>query len=108
MTRSNSENRINVSGAEANIAGNNQASASNESPPTLNFSSGFSGLSDANSSFNRNRTDSFTASTLIYHGKHNFTIGGEFRKQGFNDYFQQNPRGGFAFTGAASSAGVLR
>ena len=93
-------NRINVSGA-ANIAGNDQDPA-NWGPPGLNFSSGFAGLSDGNSSFNRNRTDTFDASTLIYHGKHNITVAGEFRKQGFNDYFQQNPRGGFTFNGTAT------
>ncbi len=96
----NFENRVNISGT-AKITGNDQDPA-NWGPPGLNFSSGFAGLGDGNSSFNRNRTDAFAASTLIYHGKHNLTIGGEFRKQEFNDNFQQNPRGAFTFTGAAT------
>ncbi len=61
-------------------------------------------MSDGNSAFNRNRTDSLTASTLIYHSKHNITIGGEFRKQEYNEFSQQNPRGTFTFTGAATQA----
>ncbi len=54
------ENRQNISG-EAGIAGNNQ-DPSNWGPPTLTFSSGITMLTDENSSFNRNRTDSFSGS----------------------------------------------
>ncbi len=96
----NFENRINVSGL-AGIAGNDQDPA-NWGPPALSFVSGFAGLSDGNSAFNRNRSDSLTASTLIYHSKHNITIGGEFRKQEYNEFAEQNPRGTFTFTGAAT------
>jgi trimeric autotransporter adhesin len=96
--------RENVSGpTNANITGNDQ-DPSDWGPPALGFVSGFAGLSDANSAFNRNRTDSFTASTLIYHGKHNITIGGEYRRQEYNDLAQQNPRGSFQFTGAATGS----
>ncbi len=49
-----------------------------------------------------NRTDSFSGSIGIYRGRHNLTIGGDFRKQQYNDFFQQNPRGIFTFTGAAT------
>ncbi len=97
----NFENRINVSGMEG-ITGNDQ-DPTNWGPPALSFVSGFAGLSDGNSAFNRNRTDSLTASTLIFHSKHNITIGGEFRKQEYNDLSQQNPRGSFGFTGAATA-----
>jgi len=95
-------NRVNgnISGA-AGIAGNDQ-DAVNWGPPALSFSDGTYGLSDANSSFNRNRTDDVSVSTLIYRSKHNITAGGEFRKQEYNDDFQQNPRGTFTFTGAAT------
>ena len=34
--------------------------------------------------------------------KHNITAGGEFSKREYNDDFQQNPRGTFTFTGAAT------
>jgi hypothetical protein len=94
------ENRQNVSGA-AGIFGNDQ-DPSNWGPPTLNFSSGITALSDGLSSFNRARTDGFSGSTAIYHSRHNVTIGGDFREQQFNDFFQQNPRGIFTFTGAAT------
>ena len=94
------ENRQNVSG-EAGIIGNNQ-DPTNWGPPTLNFSSGIAALIDAQSEFNRARTDSFSGSAGIYRGRHNFTVGGDLRKQQFNDLFQQDPRGTFTFTGAAT------
>src|ERR1035437_2838859 len=37
--------------------------------------------------------------------RHNFIFGGDFRRQKFNEFGQQNPRGTFAFTGAATQAG---
>jgi hypothetical protein len=98
----NFEGRQNVSGA-AGIEGNDQDSAE-WGPPSLNFSSGIAGLSDANSAFNRNRTDGFSASASVYRGHHNITVGGDFRKQQYNDLYQQDPRGGFGFTGAATEA----
>jgi hypothetical protein len=94
------ENRENVSGA-AGILGNDQ-DAANWGPPSLSFASGIATLSDGQSSFNRARTDSFSGSVAIYHGHHNITIGGDFRKQEYNDFFQQDPRGSFAFTSAAT------
>ena len=93
--------RVNVSG-NAEITGNDQ-DAANWGPPALNFSSGLAGLSDANSSFNRNRTDAVSASIFFFRGKHNISAGGDFRKQEYNDFFQQNPRGAFTFTGAATA-----
>ena len=93
-------NRQNISGT-AGISGNDQ-DPTNWGPPTLNFSSGITALTDGQSSFNRARTDGFSASTAIYHGRHNVAIGGDFRKQQFNDFFQQDPRGIFTFTGAAT------
>jgi len=98
----NFEGRQNVSG-EAGIEGNDQ-DAAEWGPPSLNFSSGIAGLSDANSAFNRDRTDSVSASASVYRGHHNITVGGDFRKQEYNDLYQQDPRGGFGFTGAATEA----
>jgi trimeric autotransporter adhesin len=94
------ENRQNISG-NAGISGNNQ-DPSNWGPPTLTFSSGITMLTDQNSSFNRNRTDSFSGSIAVYRGRHNITVGGDLRKQQYNDFFQANPRGIFTFTGAAT------
>jgi hypothetical protein len=95
------EGRENISAA-AGIDGNDQDPAE-WGPPALSFSSGIAGLSDANSAFNRNRTDSFSASAGIYRGHHNITVGGDFRKQEYNDLYQQNPRGAFVFTGVATA-----
>jgi len=92
--------RENVAAA-AGIAGTDQ-DAADWGPPALTFSSGISGLSDGESSFNRDRTDAISASTEIYHGHLNVTIGGDLRKLEYNDFFQQNPRGSFTFTGAAT------
>jgi hypothetical protein len=93
--------RENVSG-RAGIGGNNQQPAY-WGPPSLSFASGIAGLSDGESSFNRNRTDAFSESAGLYRGRHNITVGGDVRKQEFNDNFQQNPRGSFGFTGAATA-----
>ena len=94
------ENRQNISG-DAGISGNNQDPA-NWGPPKLTFSGGITPLMDQQSSFNRNRTDGFSGSVGVYRGRHNFTVGGDLRKQQFNDFFQQDPRGTFTFTGAAT------
>ena len=85
----------------AGISGNNQDPI-NWGPPALNFSSGIAALNDGQSSFNRARTDGFSGSAAIYRGRHDPTIGGDFRKQQFNDFFQQDPRGIFTFTGGAT------
>ena len=98
------QNRQNISAA-AGIAGNDQ-DPTNWGPPTLNFASGIAPLSDGQSSFNRNRTDAFSASVALYRGRHNITLGGDLRKQQFNDFFQQDPRGTFTFTGSATSSGA--
>jgi trimeric autotransporter adhesin len=94
-------NRENVSG-NAGIMGNNQDPV-NWGPPSLTFSSGIQPLTDGVASFNRNQTTAFSASTLWNHGRHNVTYGGDFRRQQFNYLTQQNPRGAFNFTGAATS-----
>lgn len=104
QVRPNFQNRNNVSG-EAGINGNDQDSA-NWGPPDLVFSSGIAGLSDAQSLFNRNRTDALSVSVSRTRGRHTVTFGGEFRRQEFNEFSQQNPRGIFTFTGAATQAGA--
>jgi trimeric autotransporter adhesin len=99
------EDRDNISG-NAGITGNDQDPA-NWGPPSLSFSSGITGLGDTNSAFNRNRTDDFTASMAIYRSKHNITIGGEFRKQEYNVFSQENPRGTFTFNGTTGTGSDL-
>jgi trimeric autotransporter adhesin len=102
LVRPEFENKQNVSGA-AGITGNNQDPA-NWGPPALSFNSGIASLSDAQSAFNRNRTDGYSASVGMYRGRHNITIGGDLRKEQFNDFFQQDPRGSFGFTGAVTGS----
>lgn len=94
------ENRENVSG-KAGISGNNQDPA-NWGPPSLSFSSGVAGLSDAQSSFDRNQTSVLSYSMSWNHERHFITFGGDFRRQQFNHLSQQDPRGTFTFTGAAT------
>ena len=94
------ENRENVSG-EARISGNDQ-NPMNWGPPSLTFASGITGLSDAQSSFDRNQTSGLSDSMLWYRGAHNIMFGSDFRRQEFNYLSQQNPRGAFTFTGAAT------
>jgi len=94
------ENRENVSG-NAGITGNNQ-DPMNWGPPSLTFSSGLAGLSDAQSSFDRNRTDGLSSSMQWNRNRHNITFGFDFRRQQFNYLSQQDPRGTFTFTGAAT------
>jgi hypothetical protein len=95
------ENLQNVSG-EAGISGNDQ-DPRDWGPPTLTFASGVAGLSDSNASFNRNQTSAVSDSMLWSHSAHNVTFGGDFRREEFNDLSQQNPRGTFTFTGAATA-----
>jgi carboxypeptidase family protein len=95
-------NRENVSG-EAGIMGNNQ-DAVNWGPPGLSFASGIAPLSDEKSAFNRNQTSALSPAMLWTRGRHNVSFGGEFRRQQFNYLSQQDPRGTFTFTGAATGS----
>lgn len=96
------ENRVNVSG-NAGMTGNNQ-DPENWGPPTLVFSSGIASLTDTQSSFDRNETDSIGGSAEWYFGRHDVTAGGDFRRQEFNYHSQEDPRGTFTFTGDATGA----
>lgn len=95
----------NVSG-DAGITGNNQDPV-NWGPPSLSFSSGIAGLSDAQESFNRNQTGALTGVVQWTHRPHNFTFGADLRRLQFNYFSQQNARGTFGFTGAETSGGVI-
>ena len=92
----------NVSG-EAGIRGNNQE-AVNWGPPNLNFASGYAGLYDAQYAFNRFQTSSASANMYWNHSPHNFTYGGDYRRQQFNYLGQQDARGSFTFTGATTKS----
>jgi hypothetical protein len=96
------EDSENISGDDG-ITGNGQ-DPTDWGPPALSFSSGIAPLSDANSEFDRNRTDAVSLKVSTTYGHHTITGGGDFRRQEFNELSQQNPRGNFTFTGAATSA----
>lgn len=87
----------------AGITGNDQ-DPSEWGPPSLTFSSGIAVLTDGNSEFNRNRTDQGLLRISTTRGRHNILAGGDLRRQEYNLLQQQNPRGSFTFTGAATSA----
>lgn len=96
------EDRENVSG-NAGISGNNQEGV-NWGPPSLVFSSGITGLTDGLPSSDHNQTAALSSSLLWSRNGHNITFGGDFRRQQFNYLSQQNPRGTFDFTGAATGS----
>ncbi len=96
------QNRENVSGL-AGITGNDQDPA-DWGPPSLAFATGIAGLSDENNANTRNQTSSTSLSISWIHGRHNLTLGSGFRREEFNYRSQQNPRGDFGFTGAATAA----
>jgi len=94
-------NVSNISG-DAGIMGNDQ-DPREWGPPTLAFSSGIAGLTDGNSQFNRNRTDQLQLRVSTTRGRHTILAGGDIRWQQYNLLQQQNPRGNFTFTDAATS-----
>lgn len=95
-------NLTNISG-NAGISGNDQTPA-NWGPPALNFTSGFSGLNDGISSNNRTQTDEVSTELGKWEKKHSIKFGGDMKRLEFNNNGQQNPRGTFTFTGAASGS----
>ena len=92
--------RENVSG-NAGIVGNNQEPV-NWGPPSLSFGSGVTGLSDGNSSFTRYQTGGVSVNIFWNRSPHNIQYGFDIKRQQFNLLSQQNPRGSFSFTGAAT------
>jgi trimeric autotransporter adhesin len=96
------ENLENISG-NAGITGSDQ-DPQDWGPPYLIFSSGLAALDDANSEFNRNRTDAFSLKLSTTRRRHTITVGGDYREQEFNEYTESDPRGTFTFTGAATAA----
>ncbi len=93
-------NRDNISGA-AGIGGNNQDPAY-WGPPNLSFNSGFGGLGDGQQNFVRNQTSAISYNVMWLKRPHNITIGGDVRRIQLNLLSQQDPRGSFGFTGAAT------
>ena len=94
-------NRQNVSG-DAGITGNDQTSL-NWGPPSLIFSSGLAGLSDGQYTRSSTQTHGFSAESIWRtRGRHTLTFGGALRPQTVDVRSQQDSRGHFSFTGAAT------
>ncbi len=97
-------NRVNVSG-EAGIAGNNQEPV-NWGPPNLFFSDGIAGFDGVVAGTSRNRTYGGVFEIYANRGRHNLTVGADLRRHHLDVDEQQNPRGTFTFTGAASGSDI--
>jgi hypothetical protein len=95
-------NRLNVSGI-AGIAGNNQEPPY-WGPPALSFSGGISTLSDGQYAFNRTQNNAFTLNFFLIRGRHSVTFGADVRRYQANLLSQQDARGSFTFTGAATGS----
>ena len=95
-------NLANVSG-EAGITGNSQ-DPNNWGPPALNFAGGFEPLRTAQYADNTTTTHAWSGEVLTFRGRHNMTIGGVARRHVFDVFSQQDARGSFAFTGAATGS----
>jgi hypothetical protein len=73
----------------------------NWGPPNLGFNN-YATLSDGNASLNRNQTASAGNTLSWVRGTHNFTFGGDYRRQQFNQFADANGRGSFTFNGSAT------
>jgi len=93
-------NRENVA-AELGIAGTSQDPL-NWGPPSLSFTN-FASLTDGNTARNRNQTGAVSESVSWVHGTQNFTFGGDYRRQQFNQLSDANGRGTYTFNGLATS-----
>ena len=87
--------------AELGIAGTSQ-NPLNWGAPNLNFTN-YAGLTDGNYSLSRTQTGSVGDNLLLIRGSHNFTFGGEYRRQQFNQLSDTNGRGTYSFNGLATS-----
>jgi hypothetical protein len=72
-------------------------------PPTLTFTNGFASLSDSIPNISRNQTQQAGESIIWIHGKHNFSFGGDVRRQQINPLSESNPRGTLGFTGGMTN-----
>jgi hypothetical protein len=95
-------NRTNVS-AEAGVIGNNQDPL-NWGPPDLVFASDIVALRDGRYAFNKTQTQTWGADGNWFRGRQNIAFGGEVRTHDIDIVGQQDPRGSFTFTGAASGS----
>ena len=93
-------NKENVSG-DAGINGNAQ-DPRNWGPPRLNFSGGIAALWDGQHAFDRTQSSALSSSSTWIRGSHTVSFGAGLLRQQFNQLSEQDARGTFTFTGAAS------
>ena len=93
-------NLVNVSGL-AGIAGNDQ-DPRNWGPPSLTFASDLAGVTAGHYSSGLEQTHLWAGDVSRFRGAHTVALGGEIRRRTNDVFAQQDPRGSFAFTGAAS------
>ncbi|MBL8174024.1 MAG: TonB-dependent receptor [Bryobacterales bacterium] len=74
----------------------------NYGPPNLNFTN-FGNLSDGSPSLRRDLTTGFSEGLTHVRGKHNLSVGGDFRRLHHNVLTDQNARGTFTFSGLRTS-----
>ncbi len=92
--------KVNIA-AQAGITGTDQ-SPNNWGPPQLSFASGISGLSDGQQSLQRNQTQILGVSGNWIRRPHTIQFGADYRHIDSSPLYQQDPRGTFNFTGAAT------
>ena len=92
-----------LTSGQAGITGNNQEPL-NWGPPALVFSGGIATLSDTQQSLDRNQTNAVSVDSFWNRSRHNVSSGIDFRRLQFNLLSQQDPRGVFTFTGAATGS----
>jgi hypothetical protein len=88
----------------AGIQGNDQTPV-NWGPPGLSFTS-IAGLNTGQYAANTNLTNGAGSELFWFRGRHSLTMGGGIRRQEFDIFSQQNARGTFGFTGAATGSDV--
>ena len=94
--------RQNVSG-DAGITGNSQ-DPRDWGPPNLNFAGGTARLFDGQYAFDRTLSSRVSYGSTWSRGRHTLSFGIGFRRQQLNLLSQQDARGTFTFTGAASGS----
>jgi hypothetical protein len=92
--------RVDVSG-DAGISGNDR-DPRNWGPPSLIFASGIASLSSGAFAFDRSQLSAISFNSNWNRTRHSIAFGVDHKKQEFNLLSQQNARGAFTFTGAAT------
>jgi len=89
--------------ADAGISGTDRVPL-NWGPPSLTFASGLLGLADVQYLDQAATSHGAQAEALLFRGRHNMTLGSGYRRIALNADGQQNGRGAFGFTGAATGS----